>query len=275
VVVATTTQAGDLVRNVARSRAQVEQILRPNSDPHAYEPRPSDAAALTRARLVVRSGGDVDDWLGGLLDSAGHGAPVLNLIDHVRTRKQDGDLDPHWWQDPRNAETAVEAIRRAMVRADPAGRRVYDRNAAAYLAKLRRLDRATARCVARIPARLRKLVTTHDALGYYADRYGLQVIGAVLPSLSTQAQPSAKDVQALVDQIRRTGVRAIYPESSLNAKLERAVARESGADVGGALWADSLGPPGSSGATYAGSIAANTDSIAEGLSGGRARCPRG
>ncbi len=275
VVVATTTQAGDLVRNVARSRAQVEQILRPNSDPHAYEPRPSDAAALTRARLVVRSGGDVDDWLGGLLDSAGRGAPVLNLIDHVRTRKQDGDLDPHWWQDPRNAESAVEAIRRAMVRADPAGRRVYDRNAAAYLAKLRRLDRATARCAARIPARLRKLVTTHDALGYYADRYGIQVIGAVLPSLSTQAQPSAKDVQGLVDQIRRTGVKAIYPESSLNAKLERAVARESGAEVGGALWADSLGPEGSSGATYADSIAANTDAIVEGLTGGHAHCPRG
>ena len=159
-----------------------------------------------------------------------------------------------------------------MVKADPAGRRAYDRNAATYLAKLRRLDRATARCVARIPARLRKLVTTHDALGYYAARYGIQVIGAVLPSLSTQAQPSAKDVQALVDQIRRTGVRAIYPESSINAKLERAVARESGAVVGRALWADSLGPAGSSGDTYAGSIAANTEAIVDGLSGGRAHC---
>jgi ABC-type Zn uptake system ZnuABC Zn-binding protein ZnuA len=274
VVVATTTQAGDFVRNVAGRRAQVEQILRPNSDPHAYEPRPSDAAALTHARLVVRSGGDVDDWLGGLLDSAGRGATVLNLIDHVRTREQNGDLDPHWWQDPRNAETAVEAIRRAMVKVDPAGRRVYDRNARAYLAKLRRLDRATARCVEQIPPRLRKLVTTHDALGYYADRYGIQVIGAVLPSLSTQAQPSAKDVQALVDQIRRTGVRAIYPESSINGKLERAVARESGAVVGRALWADSLGPAGSSGATYTESIAANTGAIVDGLTGGSAHCPR-
>ena len=99
-------------------------------------------------------------------------------------------------------------------------------------------------------------MTTHDALGYYADRYGLEVIGAVLPSLSTQAQPSARDIQALVDQIERTGVRAIYPESSINPKLERAVARESGASVGGALWADTLGPEGSSGATYVGSDAA-------------------
>ena len=111
-------------------------------------------------------------------------------------------------------------------------------------------------------------MTTHDALGYYAGRYGIEVVGAVLPSLSTQAQPSAPDVQALVDQIRRTGVQAIYPESSINAKLERAVARESGAEVGRSLWADTLGPEGSSGATYVESIAANTRAIVDGLTGG-------
>ena len=115
-------------------------------------------------------------------------------------------------------------------------------------------------------------MTTHDALGYYAARYGLEVIGAVLPSLSTQAQPSARDIEALVSQIERTGVEAIYPESSLNPKLERAVARESGASVGSALWADSLGPEGSSGATYIASIAANTRSIVHGLTGGTVDC---
>ena len=166
----------------------------------------------------------------------------------------------------------MEAIRGALVREDPAGRAVYRRNAGAYLEKLRRLDRDTARCVGRIPARRRKLVTTHDALGYYAGRYGIEVVGAVLPSLSTQAQPSAKDVQALVDQIRRTGVRAIYPESSINAKLERAVARESGAEVGRSLWADTLGPAGSSGATYTQSIASNTEAIVDGLTGGAVHC---
>ena len=103
-MVATTTQAGDFAREVAGSRAEVEQILRANSDPHDYEPRPSDASALARARLVVRSGGDVDAWLGGVVDSAGGDAPVLNLIDRVRTRERDGEVDPHWWQDPRNAE---------------------------------------------------------------------------------------------------------------------------------------------------------------------------
>jgi ABC-type Zn uptake system ZnuABC Zn-binding protein ZnuA len=273
VVVGTTTQASDLLRQVAGDRADVRQILRPNSDPHDYEPRPSDVKALVEARLVVRSGGDVDEWLDGLVDDAGSDAPVLDLSEHVRTRRVDGELDPHWWQDPRNAELAVAAIRSRLVEADPGGAGVYRRGAARYLDRLRRLDRDTAACIARIPGARRKLVTTHDALGYYADRYGLEAIGAVLPALSTQAQPSARDVEALVDQIRRTGVRAIYPESSINPKLEKAVARESGARVGGALWADSLGPDGSSGDTYVRSIESNTRAIVEGLSGGALGCP--
>jgi ABC-type Zn uptake system ZnuABC Zn-binding protein ZnuA len=223
----------------------------------------------------VRSGGEVDEWLDSLVDDAGSDAPVLDLSEHVRTRRVDGELDPHWWQDPRNAELAVAAIRARLADADPGGAAAYRRNADRYLERLRRLDRGTAACIARIPAARRKLVTTHDALGYYAVRYGLEVVGAVLPALSTQAQPSARDVQALVDQIRRTGVRAIYPESSINPKLERAVARESGARVGGALWADSLGPEGSSGNTYVKSIESNTRAIAQGLSGGAVSCPAG
>jgi len=272
VVVGTTTQVGDLLRQVAGDGADVRQILRPNSDPHDYEPRPSDVKGLIDAKLVVRSGGDVDDWLGDLVDNAGSDAPVLTLIDHVRTRGDGDDVDPHWWQDPRNAELAVAAIRDRLAEADQAGAAAYRRNAARYLARLARLDRHTAACIERIPARARKLVTTHDALGYYAGRYGLEVIGAVLPSLSTQAQPSARDIQDLVDQIEQSDVKAIYPESSLNPKLERAVARESGADVGSALWADTLGPEGSSGATYVDSIVANTRAIVDGLTGGAERC---
>jgi ABC-type Zn uptake system ZnuABC Zn-binding protein ZnuA len=272
VVVGTTTQVGDLLRQVAGGRADVRQILRPNSDPHDYEPRPSDVKGLAEAQLVVRSGGEVDEWLDELVDSAGSDAPVLTLIDRVQTRRDGDDLDPHWWQDPRNAELAVAAIRDGLAKADPAGAAAYRRNAARYLARLRRLDARTASCIRRIPAHQRRLVTTHDALGYYADRYGLDVIGAVLPSLSTQAQPSARDIRELVDQIESAGVRAIYPESSINPKLERAVARESGAKVGAALWADTLGPEGSSGATYVGSIAANTRAIVDGLTGGAVRC---
>ena len=267
-VVATTTQLGDFARQVAGDRAAVEQILTPNADPHDYEPRPSDVRALEGADVVLRSGGDLDEWLNDLIESSGSSASTLDVS---RAAGPAGD-DPHWWQDPRNAEAAVEAIRDALADADPDGREEYRRNAAAYLDRLRELDAAVTRCLDKLPRAARKLVTTHDALGHYADRYGLEVIGAVIPSLSSQAQPSSKDVGDLVDQIRRQKVKAIFPESSLNSKLERAISRESGAAVGGELWADTLGPDGSSGETYIGSIEANTRAIADGLSGGELRC---
>jgi ABC-type Zn uptake system ZnuABC Zn-binding protein ZnuA len=266
-VVATTTQVADLARNVAGDRLEVHAILRPNADPHEYEPRPSDARALGSAKLVLRSGGDVDGWLGDLIGEAGGGARVVTLEDAVRRWGE----DPHWWQDPRNAILAVEAIRRALTRADPGGRAAYRRNAAAYVGRLRRLDRGIERCIGEIPPARRKLVTTHDALGYYAHRYGLEIVGALIPSLSTQAQPSARDTQRLVEQIRRERVPAIFPESSLNPKLERAVSREAHARVAGALWADTLGPPGSSGATYLRSMASNTETIVDGLRARRCR----
>jgi ABC-type Zn uptake system ZnuABC Zn-binding protein ZnuA len=243
VVVATTTQAADLARNVAGDDVEVVGLLSPNADPHDYEIRPRDLRALAEADLVVRSGGDVDEWV---LD-AGSDAPVVNLIQ--------GD-DPHWWQDPRNAIAAVGILERAL-----------GIDASAYIARLRALDRAVAACIDEIPASQRKLVTTHDAMGAYASRYGLEVIGTVIPSLSTRGQPSAGEVADLVSTIREQGVKAIFAESSVNPKVEQAIARETGAKVGRPLWADTLGPPGSDGATYIDSIAANTRAITEGLTG--------
>jgi ABC-type Zn uptake system ZnuABC Zn-binding protein ZnuA len=266
--VATTTQLADFVHNVGGDRVSVDSILRPNSDPHEYEPRPSDATAIAKADVVFRSGGDLDQWLDEVVDSAGGDAQQVTLIDSV---KREGD-DPHWWQNPRNAILAVAAIRDALIEVDPAGRTGYQRRAATYTAKLRRLDADVQRCIDRVPPAKRKLVTTHDALGYFADRYGIDVIGAVIPSLSTQAQPSAKDVQKLVDQIKSEGVEAIFPEASLSKKLEQAISREAGAKVGGQLWADTLGPQGSSGATYLGAIRANTATLADGMSGGSVTC---
>ncbi len=220
-VVATTTQAADLTRQVGAGRAQVEGLLTPNSDPHEYEVRPSDLDALSGAAVVVRSGGDLDAWLGDAIQGAGGDPTQVSLIDAVRTR---GD-DPHWWQDPRNAQLAVARIRDALVAADPAGAATYRANAARSISKLKALDTAVATCMARVPAARRKLVTTHDALGYYAARYGIEVVGAVIPSLSTKGQPSAGETAALVQTIRAQGVRAIFAESSVNPKLERAIAK--------------------------------------------------
>ena len=264
-VVATTTQAANLTRAVAGERAQVVGLLAPTADPHDYEPRPRDVKALAGADLVVRSGGEVDAWLAGAIEASGADANVAVLIDAARP----AGGDPHWWQDPVAARRALPALRDALTRADPAGRGVYAANAAAYSRRLGELDRAVAACVRTIPLGRRRLVTTHDALGPYARRYGLEVLGTVIPSRSTRGQASARDTARLVATIRRARVPAIFAESSVNASVERAIAREAGARVGGELWADTLGPKGSEGASYIGSIAANTRTIAAGLGGDR------
>jgi zinc/manganese transport system substrate-binding protein len=267
-VVATTTQAADLTRQVGASRVNVTGMLRPGGDPHDYEPRPSDVESVARASLVIRSGGEVDDWLGDVIDNAGGHAKVVTLIDSVRRL----DDDPHWWQDGTNGVRAVEAIRAQLSKADPSGRATYARNAARTVKKLRGLDRSISACIERVPPAKRKIVTTHDALGYFARRYGIEVVGAVIPSLSTQAQASAGDVQRLVDQIRRERVEAVFPESSVNPDIERAIASEAGAHIGDSLYADSLGPKGSPGETYAGALAADAAALVRGMSGGRVNC---
>lgn len=271
-VTATTTQVADLARNVGGSRVNVTGLLAPNADPHEYEPRPDDVKALAQSRLLLRSGGDLDEWLSDAIESAGGEAEVVTLIDSVKPLREGDAIDPHWWQDPRNAEIAVTSIRDALTQADPDGRAAYAANADAYLAKLRELDRAVAACLNGIPPAQRKLVTTHDALGYYARRYGIEVIGTVIPSLSTQGQPSAGETAKLIDTIKRERVRAIFAESSVNAKVEQAIARETGAKVGTPLWADTLGPKTSDGATYLGSIAANTRALVEGFTAGARSC---
>jgi len=206
-VVATTTQVADLARNVAGSRLEVAGILTPNADPHGYEPRARDVKRLVGAKLVLRSGGDLDEWLDEARRSAGSHARVVTL-------GRVTEKEPHWWQDPEAAIAAIPRIRAALTRVDPAGRSDFDANAARYLGRLRALDRGIASCVATIPAAQRKLVTTHDALGAYAQRYGLQVIATVIPSRSTRGQASAGETADLVRLIRREHVKAVFPESS-------------------------------------------------------------
>ena len=262
-VVATTTQLADMAREIAPG-AHVTSLLSPNTDPHEYEVRPADVKALASADVVLRSGGEVDAWLDGALDAAG--VDEQDVVDVGADVGLEG-RDPHWWQDPRRAEQAAAAIGAAFARAG------VREDSGAYVARLQRLDAGVRACMDRVPASERKLVTSHGALGYFARRYGITVIGAVIPALSTAAQPSAGDVANLVATIRREGVRTIFAESSVNPKVEAAIARETGARIGPALWADSLGPKGSSGATYIGSMEANTRALVQGFSGGAVDCP--
>lgn len=290
-VVAATTQLADLARNVAGDRAEVRGLLDANTDPHDYEIRPSDLDDVAGADVVLRSGGDLDAWLAEGIESAGGSPEVVDLIDSVpaiegEAGHHEGEaahageeaghagegLDPHWWQDPRNAMRAVSRIRDGLVAADPAGADAYRANAVRYAARLKALDAAVAACIDAVPAARRKLVTTHDSLGYYARRYGIEVIGAVIPSLSTRGQPSAGETAALVRTIRTEKVKAIFAESSVDPKVERAISRESGARIGTPLYADTLGPAGSDGDSYLKSIAANTAALVDGFTDGAQTC---
>lgn len=267
-VVATTTQLADFARAVGGPRVRVDTILGRGADPHDYEPRPSDAQAVAEADLVLRSGGDLDGWLTDVVDGAGGAAAQVTLADAIGARGE----DPHWWQDPRNAIVAVGEIRDALIAADPSGRADYSAAAAHYVEELRALDGAIAACMRAIPAAKRRLVTDHDALGYFADRYDIEVVGTVIPALSTQAQASAGEIARLARAIRAAGVRTIFPQSSVGERLTRAVARDAGATVGPPLYADTLGAKGSAGETYTGSLRFNARALAAGFTGDDRRC---
>lgn len=290
-VVATTTVLGDLARAVGGDAVDVTQLLAPNSDPHDYEPRPRDVLAAADAAVVLASGAGLDDWIEDVVAQVGGDARLvdvgatLSLEDGAATEDaagadaaadehghDHGPTDPHWWHDPTHVARAATAVRDALIAAAPHHRATYAANATAYLERLETLDAGIRRCIAGVPPARRKLVADHDALGWFAARYGLEVVGTVIPSRSTQAQPSAGDVAALAREIEREGVPAVFPAAGASRKLAEAVAREAGVTVGRPLYGDALGPDGSEAATYLEMAAYNADAIVRGLTGGARRC---
>ena len=257
-VVATTTQAADFARAVGGDRAEVHAMLRPGADPHGYEPRPSDVRALAEADLVVRAGGEIDDWLVEAIDVTSGEARTVILLDAA------GGGDPHFWLDPRRVAPAVLALGRAFARADPASRAGYERRARAYVARVRRLDREIAECMRGVPRARRKVVTSHEAIEPFARRYGVEVAGTILGSSSTSAQPSAREVDRLVRRMRGERVRLVLPEGEEPTRLERAVAREANARIGPLFHIDSL----AEGRSYLETMRANAAAVADG-------CPSG
>jgi len=278
-VVATTTQIGDFVHNVGGDAVDVHQILQPNSDPHDYEPRPEDVEGTAGAELVFINGDNLDHWMDEVVAQSGGDPKVVDLGKNVpvqlpgeREGEEASRYDPHWWHDPRNAEAAVKQIRDELIAADPDHGEAYERNARAYLARIKSLDGGIQACIDKVPPEERKLVTDHDAFGYFAQRYDIDVVGAVIPSQSTQAQPSAGETAKLISLIRRENVRAVFPESSINPKLAQTIARETGASADYTLYGDTLGPKGSNGDTYLKMEAANATAMVEGFTGGQESC---
>ncbi len=276
-VVATTTQVADFVRDVGGDRVTVTQILKPNVDPHDYEPSPADVQAIATADVVVESGVGLEKWLDPTVASSGFHGTVTDAGRGVRVRRGNGTDeeaagDPHIWHDPRNAEIMSRNIATALEAKNAAGRAYFERRLAAYTARLRELDTWIAGQIATIPAGRRKLVTNHDAFGYYVDRYHLTFVGSIIPSFDTSAELSGRRLGDLVAKIKATGVTAIFSESSLPPKTAEAIGRQAGVRVEAgedSLYGDTLGPAGSPGATYLGMERHNTTTIVTALRGTR------
>jgi ABC-type Zn uptake system ZnuABC Zn-binding protein ZnuA len=267
-VVATTTQLADIAGNVGGDRIQVTSLLKPGVDAHDYDPSPADIDAIARADLVLQNGVGLEEWLDDTIRSAGFRGQVVDASQGVRLRQVDGEADPHIWQNPRNVEVMAANVQRGLARAEPAGAAAFTANLDAYDKELRSLDAEVARQIDSLANK--KLVTNHDAIGYYIDRYGLELVGSVIPSFDTSAELSGKDVRDLVARIKETKVKAVFAEATLPPKAAETIAAEAGVKVVAgedALYGDALGPPGSDGDTYLKMIRHNTATIVGGLSG--------
>jgi ABC-type Zn uptake system ZnuABC Zn-binding protein ZnuA len=267
-VVATTTQVADFAANVGGDRVQVTSLLKPNLDAHDYEPSPADVEAIAHADLVIENGAGLESWLHDTITSSGFHGPLVDTSQGVRLRQVGGEVDPHIWQNPRNAQVMVANIERAMAAADPTDAGVFRANLAAYTNQLQVLDVEVQRQIDSLANK--QLVTNHDAFGYYIDRYGLVFVGSVIPSFDSSAELSGRDIRDLVAKIKATGVTAVFSETSLPPRTAETIAREAGVKVvegADALYGDSLGPAGSDGDTYLKMIRHNTRTIVSNLSG--------
>jgi ABC-type Zn uptake system ZnuABC Zn-binding protein ZnuA len=266
-VVATTPILADFAANVGGDKVDVYPVLKPNVDPHDYEPTPADLEAIADADVVVKNGVGLEKWFEDTIKSAEPRGTIVDASTGVTLLQGDGgETDPHIWQDPRNAEVMVANVARALEAAAPGLAAGFEQRAAAYTAKLEALDTDVAAQLGTLTNK--KLVTNHDAFGYYVARYGLDFVGAVVPSFDSQAELSQQDINHLVAAVKAQGVKAIFSESSLPPKAAEAIAKEAGVKVvegDGALYGDSLGPDGSGAATYIDMVEHNTKVIVDNL----------
>ncbi len=264
-VVATINIIADLARQVAGDRVEVRSLLAAGADPHTYEPVPADVRLIARSDLVLYNGFNLEKWLEKLIANAGGTRPRVAVAEGLAAIGDGrGDPDPHLWMDPVQARGYVVNIRDALIRLDPEGAGAYRENARRYLEALEALDRWIREQVATIPPERRKLVTTHDAFRYFGRRYGFHVVGTIW-GISTEDEPSAREMAALVDAVRREGVPAVFVETTINPRLMQRIAEDAGVRIGRPLYGDSLGPPGSGAETYLDMMRFNVMALVEGL----------
>jgi zinc/manganese transport system substrate-binding protein len=266
-VVTTFSILGDLVKNVGGDRVAVSALVGPNGDAHVYQPTPSDAKTVADAKLVFVNGLGFEGWLNRLVKASGTKAPTIVATKGVKPRKMEEDghteTDPHAWQSVANARIYVANIRDGLAAADPAGKADYEANARAYLAKLDALDAEVKDTVAKIPADRRRIITTHDAFGYFAAAYGVAFIAP--QGVSTESEVSAKDVARIITQIKKQKIPAVFLENVTDKRLLERIAAESGARVGGTLYSDALTDEKGEAPTYLDMVRHNVKQLAAAL----------
>jgi zinc/manganese transport system substrate-binding protein len=229
---------GDFAKNVGGDRVIVTTLVGPDGDVHVYTPAPADARKIADAKLLVINGLGLEGWLPRLLQASGSKAPILTATSGIAPLKLGSDADPHAWQSVANARIYVANIRDALVAADPADGEIFRANAQSYLAKLDGLDREVRDAITRIPGPRRKVISTHDAFGYFAAAYGIQFIAPL--GVSTETEASARDIAGIITQVRNAKIPAVFLENLSDPRLIRRISAETGARVGGTLYSDSL-----------------------------------
>jgi zinc/manganese transport system substrate-binding protein len=237
-VVASFSILGDFVKNVGGERVDVTTLVGPDGDVHVYAPAPADARKVADARLLVINGLGLEGWLPRLLQASGGKAPIIVATRGIAPLKLGSDADPHAWQSVENAKKYVTNIRDALAAADPADAEVFRKQAEAYLAKLDALDREVRQAVRQIPENHRKVISTHDAFGYFAAAYGIRFIAPL--GVSTESEASARDIAGIITQIKTEKIPAVFLENISDPRLIRRISAETGARVGGTLFSDSL-----------------------------------
>jgi zinc/manganese transport system substrate-binding protein len=272
-VVATTSIIADLVRNVGGARVEVSALVGPNADAHVFSPSPGDAKKLAAAKVVFVNGLGLEGWLTRLVTASGTRAPTVVVSKGISPRKMPDEgrrgrtvADPHAWQSVEDAKIYVRNIRDGLDAVDPAGKAVYDANADAYLAKLEALEREVKTAIAAIAPERRKIITTHDAFGYFGTAYGFTFIAP--EGISTDSEPSAKDLAKIITQIRKQKIPAVFLENVTDPRLIEQIARETGAKIGGKLYSDALSEPGGPAGTYIDMMRHNVAEFAKALGGG-------
>lgn len=268
---------GDIVAQVGGDRLELTTIVGPNADTHVYEPKPADAQALSQADIFFVNGLGFEGWLDRLEEATGFAGPVVVASAGVKTHDMaeaehadegehdHGEVDPHAWQSLKNGLLYVKNVAAGLCAVDPDGCATYEANAATYSTQIAALDAEVVAAIDTVPPAQRKVITTHDAFGYFGEEYGVQFLAP--EGISTDSEASAADVGKLIKQIRADGVKALFVENMSDGRLVEQIARETDATVGGELFADALSEPSQGAASYLDMFRHNVELLVPAMAG--------